>query len=1565
MVLALALVTPVTSQLSPGSSQGQATRFVYGGLFIDDGLTPIDRDMTGPEPYAVLQGTMLNPVTVVRNLTASLQTTKVYLVMRDLTTFAVVYNESVMVSIDAEMDKTVKMPPWIVPISPSMDPGGTFGTDDALTTPAYQPEWKKGDGEQLQPQRIRSGKCFFTNLSVVQQPNGGLGITKTIINLKQGPCPWSIKFYYNAPAVNSARNLIDSVSGPGPVGAGPTDISLKWFPPAPGTYCITTDFTIQGHVVHEWFNNIVVKNPPPPPPVPPPPPPPPPPGGWPPLPPGAWWYIPLRILPDPAFCNIPIELIALQLQGTPMPYVPPLSDTIPCSGEQFSYLPVYVPDASLNMDSSVFTVVGRVGGLEIGSLTIRLKPESAPNTLRGVKFSDLNGNGIKDPGEPGLAGWKINLSGTASGSAVTDSMGNYSFSGLAPGTYCVDEVAQPGWTKTKPAANYCIALGSGQVIDTLDFGNHDIVPPTIAAHWLWDDIEYENRFGPFYMQTDVSDNSTNPQGAPDSFFDVFFDVSTNSGSTWSTTQMALNPNQEPGAFQGSALWWALAPVPPVGYPPGTILTARIRSVDKSGNASIVPAGAIGIIPPRPIIKPLFPAPFKRQGDYEAYWYGKASNSWCVPTSFSSCLQRLGVPGLPTDKTELVKALAREMGTDNIQKNAVGKGSGVRGVGTFILPTAQQNGIVLGMGKYLTQLNQRQNYSIKVYEPNESPGLYVEWGADTVYGRYPTYEDYKRELHQGEDVIVLFGYGPKSKAEWHGGHAVVGIGQIDSVAGTLNSIVVMDPVTGDTARISWNGNEGKYGGTRVTIKCLIVISPKPKGGQIYGTKFADQNGNGVKDSGEVGLRGWLIKLSPLGYYALTDSTGKYCFMNLQPGMYTVTEAQRPNWQPTCPPGGAYQFPLAENQIVTGLDFCNRLIGGPQDLCVQLAAGRARPGFKKLYSVFYQNAGLVKTPGTVVLTLPVGVNYVSSSLGGVYAPGPRTVTWSLGSLLPGANGWLWVQTMVKMLPLGTPLTSCVRIEPIAGDVNPANNQRCETQIVRGSFDPNDKSVVPAGVGPYQTVTLDDTLTYQIRFQNTGTDTAFTVVLRDTIDSNLDLGTLQPGASSHPFTLDIVGRELIWTFSDILLPDSTTDEPGSHGYAWYDIQPDSGTPVGTDIVNRAGIYFDFNPPVITNAQTNRIGSNTTLSVTASWNLLSSHIDAADKAKTSMFPTALTPAYDYDQILGYQPASTIENGVAYWLKFGSPQAFNILGSPLTSLNIPVQTGWNMIGSVAGSVTVGSIGQAPSSIVTSIYYRYTTSYEGADTLEAGEGYWVKTNADGQLSLTAGLSSVPSPGASSPMRVIEGMNRLTITDASGASQRLYFGSSEIAKLSPGMFDMPPLPPAGSFDVRFATQRLAEFVDEGGSRVIPISLTSVRYPISLRWETKPQWRGGSTLLLADRRVVMGSAGSTTIAQPVSNVSLALTSDGTGLVPVEYALHQNYPNPFNPSTTIRFDLPEAASVTLKVYTMLGQEVTALLLSQPYDAGRHVVEFDASALASGMYAYRLTAGSFSDSKVMMLVR
>jgi len=88
------------------------------------------------------------------------------------------------------------------------------------------------------------------------------------------------------------------------------------------------------------------------------------------------------------------------------------------------------------------------------------------------------------------------------------------------------------------------------------------------------------------------------------------------------------------------------------------------------------------------------------------------------------------------------------------------------------------------------------------------------------------------------------------------------------------------------------------------------------------------------------------------------------------------------------------------------------------------------------------------------------------------------------------------------------------------------------------------------------------------------------------------------------------------------------------------------------------------------------------------------------------------------------------------------------------------------------------------------------------------------------------------------------------------------------------------------------------------------------------------------------------------------------PSGYVLEQNYPNPFNPSTTIRYAIPQSAQVSLKVYDVLGREV-ATLVNARQSAGVYVANFDATALPSGMYFYRLQAGSFSETRKMMLIK
>jgi hypothetical protein len=103
--------------------------------------------------------------------------------------------------------------------------------------------------------------------------------------------------------------------------------------------------------------------------------------------------------------------------------------------------------------------------------------------------------------------------------------------------------------------------------------------------------------------------------------------------------------------------------------------------------------------------------------------------------------------------------------------------------------------------------------------------------------------------------------------------------------------------------------------------------------------------------------------------------------------------------------------------------------------------------------------------------------------------------------------------------------------------------------------------------------------------------------------------------------------------------------------------------------------------------------------------------------------------------------------------------------------------------------------------------------------------------------------------------------------------------------------------------------------------------------------------------------------LGELTLGTPSEMIGELPEEFALSQNYPNPFNPTTTIEYALPEAAAVQLVVYDLLGRQVVTLVRGAQ-KAGRYEVVFDASRLASGMYLYRIKAGSFVSFKMMILV-
>lgn len=157
----------------------------------------------------------------------------------------------------------------------------------------------------------------------------------------------------------------------------------------------------------------------------------------------------------------------------------------------------------------------------------------------------------------------------------------------------------------------------------------------------------------------------------------------------------------------------------------------------------------------------------------------------------------------------------------------------------------------------------------------------------------------------------------------------------------------------------------------------------------------------------------------------------------------------------------------------------------------------------------------------------------------------------------------------------------------DADPFIDIDCQQN--RGSYDPNDKQGYPLGYGKNHFIEQNQSIEYHIRFQNTGSDTAFTVRIQDKLSNHLDPTTFVAGASSHPYSYRIFGNGIVeFLFDPIALPDSNVNNAKSIGFVKFTISQKKDLPIGSEIKNNALIYFDYNSPIVTNSTLHTVGKN-----------------------------------------------------------------------------------------------------------------------------------------------------------------------------------------------------------------------------------------------------------------------------------------------------------------------------------------------------------------------------------------
>ena len=359
------------------------------------------------------------------------------------------------------------------------------------------------------------------------------------------------------------------------------------------------------------------------------------------------------------------------------------------------------------------------------------------------------------------------------------------------------------------------------------------------------------------------------------------------------------------------------------------------------------------------------------------------------------------------------------------------------------------------------------------------------------------------------------------------------------------------------------------------------------GTVSGTVYEDLNLNCNQDTLENGIANILLQALPGPYYASTDVNGNYS-MSLPYGSYTITQVPTTYIVEVCPVGGSYSVTLDSLNINSiNNNFGDTLIS-VQDVRVSVSSGNIVPGFIVPYYLNYTSFDNNPTSGTVSLVVDDTLTYQYASVPPDLISGD-TLFWNYTNLQYFENRYITTYFLVpaEVGLLGDTMQACASITPLVGDVVPSNNTDCYDRVVIGSYDPNDKQVSPEGIGPTGGILLSETeLTYTIRFQNTGTFHATNVVVVDTLSANVDLTSLRDVVASHPFTYDVSGQGILtFTFNNIMLPDSNTDEPESHGLIQFKIDQAPSNGIGTVIENTAEIYFDFNPAIVTNTVINTI--------------------------------------------------------------------------------------------------------------------------------------------------------------------------------------------------------------------------------------------------------------------------------------------------------------------------------------------------------------------------------------------
>jgi uncharacterized repeat protein (TIGR01451 family) len=380
------------------------------------------------------------------------------------------------------------------------------------------------------------------------------------------------------------------------------------------------------------------------------------------------------------------------------------------------------------------------------------------------------------------------------------------------------------------------------------------------------------------------------------------------------------------------------------------------------------------------------------------------------------------------------------------------------------------------------------------------------------------------------------------------------------------------------------------------------------GDVSGQVYIDYNSNCIFDGTDaplqsIGVAGSANLASPSsspiastsGY---TNSNGNYNMAVQQTFMTNYSVKIPSNYQFIFP--STFCSPVMYTDSVlpqTNFDFSLQCTSNIDVQCYANSAGVVRPNQPFYMYPYVSNTGCLSASGMLKLVLDSRVNYNAGlSSNPATTISGDTLIWNYTNLtnLSGGGYWNSFFAGVHLTPnltvnIGDTLCFRVMANVPTNDVDAANNDYTICLPVVNSYDPNVKEVYPLGQGLNGNIPVTTGgLIYTVHFQNTGNAVAYNVSIIDTLDSDIIPSSLQIMGSTHNVTPEWLAPGIVkFNFFNINLPDSTSNEAASHGSVRFSVKLNPGLPAGTQIKNKAEIYFDFNTAIVTNTTINTLVS------------------------------------------------------------------------------------------------------------------------------------------------------------------------------------------------------------------------------------------------------------------------------------------------------------------------------------------------------------------------------------------